>query len=75
MAFNSDSIARASVSTEVMLACASLNLDWMSVIRRPALPFGVIVGLTLGRNHDAVRRHHYQMQNAGAQPLLPTGDD
>ena len=75
MAFSSDSIARASVSTEVIQACASLNLVWMSFTRRPALPFGVIVGLTLGRNHDAVRRHHYQMQNAGDQPLLPTEDD
>ena len=75
MAFSSDSIARASVFTEVMLAYASLNLVWMSFIRRPALPFGVIVGLTLGRNHDAMRRHHYQTQNAGAQPLLPTEDD
>ena len=74
MVFSSDSIARASVSTEVMLACASLNLDWMSVIRRSALPFGVIVGLTLGRNRDAVRRHHYQMLNSDAQPLLPSGD-
>ena len=74
MEFSSDSIDRASVSTEVMLACASLNLVWMSVIRRPLLPCGVIVGLTLGRNHDAVRRHHYQTQNAGAQPLLPSGD-
>ena len=45
MAFSSDSIARASVSTEVMLACAYLNLVWMSVIRRPEVPFGVIVGL------------------------------
>lgn len=34
----------------------------------------MIVGLTLGRNHDAVSRHHYQMLNADAQPLLPSKD-